>query len=144
MGNMLMGDDGVGISVGKNIKDKLKGKNIEVIIGETDFEYCISKIKDDDFIFIIDSIISEKECGSITVIPMKDYIYNENLYSQHGCNILTALNLYNKNIEGYIIAIEIEEIKFHFGITKSLEDKLGYISNDIVKIIEKILKFRVL
>ncbi len=40
-----MGDDGISIKIAKNIEGFLKENHIDLIIGETDFEYCLSRIK---------------------------------------------------------------------------------------------------
>lgn len=42
IGNILMGDDGVGIAVVEKIRHELEQDNIQVIIGETNFNYCAS------------------------------------------------------------------------------------------------------
>lgn len=140
IGNILMGDDGIGIRVGERIKDDLVGRNVEVIIGETDFQYCTSKIKEGDFLFILDAAITGKEAGDITVIPIENYIYKGNLYSQHGCSLITLINLYKKEVKGYIIAIEVEEIKFSLELSPLLQSKLNNITKETIEIIKEMLK----
>ena len=52
LGNILLCDDGIGVRVLESLREKLNqlGKDIELIIGETDYKYCIEQVKDDDFI----------------------------------------------------------------------------------------------
>jgi hydrogenase maturation protease len=140
IGNILMGDDGVGIRVGERIKDYLEDRNIEFITGETDFQYCASKIQPGDFLFILDAAITGREPGDITVIPIENYIYKGNLYSQHGCSLITLINLYKKEVKGYIIAIEVEEIKFSLELSSLLQSKLNNITKEIIEIIKEVLK----
>ena len=54
MGNTLMKDDAIGIEVAKEIEEKLLEKGIEVIYGETDVQYSISNVQEDDYIFILE------------------------------------------------------------------------------------------
>lgn len=140
IGNILMGDDGVGIRVGEKMKDKLERINIEVVLGETDFQYCVSKIQQGDFLFLLDASIMGKKPGEITVIPIENYIYKGNVYSEHGCSLLTLINLYRKEVKGYIIAIEVEEVKFSLNLSNILESKLNNITKEIIEIIKEVLK----
>jgi hydrogenase maturation protease len=52
IGNRIMGDDSIGIRVTQEILPSLKKDKIEVIFGETDVDYALSKIEDGDFLFI--------------------------------------------------------------------------------------------
>ncbi|EYE89117.1 hydrogenase maturation protease [Fervidicella metallireducens AeB] len=130
-----MCDDGVAVRVCENIKDSLAKNNIEVIIGETDFEYCLSNIEDGDFIFIIDAINSGKEVGEITIFPLKSKLYPG--LSQHGCSLVDLVLLYNNSINGFVIGIEVKEIKFDFNLSDEINKKLGEIEKQVEKIITK-------
>ena len=59
IGNILLGDDGIGVRVVEKIKEEIKNisEDIDVIIGETDYLYCLNQIDEDDTIVIIDSTI---------------------------------------------------------------------------------------
>lgn len=133
IGNVLMEDDGIGIEVLEKIKDKLKDKNIEVIIGETDAEYCISQIEDGDFIFIIDASCSEKPPGTITVVNIKNYSYKRKYYTQHNYNVVDLIKLYNKSITGFVIEIEVSSVSFNFGLSFELQKKLDQVSSQVLK-----------
>lgn len=133
IGNILMEDDGVAIVVIKKLKEKLEKRNIQVIIGETDFDYCISLIKDGDFIFFIDATYYEKNPGEITVVPMENYVYKKKYYTQHSYSLVDLVKLYFKNIKGYIIGIEIGEVAFNYGLSNILEGKIEHISKEIFK-----------
>jgi hydrogenase maturation protease len=133
IGNILMKDDGIGIRVTKVLQERLEKNLIEVIIGETDFEYCISKIEDGDFIYIIDAAYSNKKPGDITVVSIENYRYEGRLDSQHGYSLLNLLSLYYKNIKGYIIGIEISEIDYDINLSDCLENNLNRISEKVLK-----------
>lgn len=133
IGNTLMEDDGIGIVILQKLREALIKNNIEVIIGETDFQYCISLIEDGDFIFIIDAVYYNKSPGELTVRSIDEYTYKKKYYSQHSCNIVDLIKLYYKNIRGYIIGIEIGKISFKFGLSKELEDNINIISKSVLK-----------
>lgn len=132
IGNILMGDDGIGIRVLENIENILKAYGIDAFIGETDFEYCISVIEDKDYIFIIDAAILGKETGTVTIIPLEEYGYNKKDYNEHSNNLLNLVYTYHKDIKGYVIGIEIENIAYDFNISRSLELLLQEISSNVL------------
>ncbi|OAA87297.1 hydrogenase maturation protease [Clostridium ljungdahlii] len=133
LGNILMEDDGIGIRVLENIRDELAHNHIESIIGETDVEYCISQVKDDDFIFIIDASYNGKVPGTITVVNLEDYKYKKKYYTQHSCNFIDIIGAYYKSLTGFIIEIEAASISFKFGLSNNLQNKLKAISKDVLK-----------
>jgi len=133
IGNTLMEDDGVAIVVLEKLKEKFIGRNIEVIIGETDFQYCISSIEDGDFIFFIDAVYYGKKPGEITIIPLEKYKCKNKYYTQHSYSVFDLIKLYFKDIKGYIIGIEIGEISFSYGLSAELENNIDIISENVLK-----------
>ncbi|MCM8712131.1 hydrogenase maturation protease [Clostridium sp. SYSU_GA19001] len=140
IGNVLMKDDAIGIEAARLIEERLNEKGIEVIYGEADFEYCLSKIKKDDVLFILDAASYGKNAGEITVIPLNSYTINKNGYTQHNYSFLDLLKLYYPYVEGKIFAIEAKEIELGFGLSSKLEEKLIDISKEILYNIEKDLE----
>lgn len=139
IGNILMGDDGVGIVIAKRIKHELEQLNIQVIIGETDLNYCSSMIDEGDFIFIIDGAYYGKKPGDITFCSIKEYRSLKKVYSQHSYGLLDLVDLYYTSVEGYIIGIEISNVDFNLGLSDILADNLEMISQEIMNIITNIL-----
>lgn len=129
MGNVLMKDDGIGIFIAKAMEEELKKKKIEVIYGETDFGFCISQIKEKDRVIILDAAAYGKDPGAITIIPLKEHSPNRNGYSQHSYNLLDILKLFFPDLTGDILAIEVKEITFGFGLSVQLQRK----KKDIIK-----------
>lgn len=133
-----MGDDGVAIHVTEKLSDSFENNGIEVIIGETDFQYCLSKIEEGDYIIILDATWFGIKPGTVTSNSLRD-IYklnaNQSLFSQHGYSLIKALETYFKCIDGIVIGIEGED--FNFGlllssrIKESFEDICGLV-NEIV------------
>ena len=137
MGNTLMKDDAIGIEVAKEIEAKLLEQGIEVIYGETDVQYSISNIQEDDYIFILDAACYGKSPGEITSLPLNTFVSNKKGYCGHNYSVLDLLKLYYPNVKGKIYAIEIKEVKFGLGLSSVLQDKLKVISEDILGKIHK-------
>ena len=142
MGNVLMKDDGIGIFAAKAMEEELKAKGVEVIFGETDFGYCISKVNDFDTVIILDAASYGKSPGEISILPLNQYTCDYNGYTQHSYNLLDILKLYYPNLEGDILAIEVKEITFGFGLTQELQKKKKDIINKIQTYLELLLEER--
>lgn len=136
IGNSLMEDDGVAIVVAEKIREELINNNIEVIIGETDFEYCISSIEEGDFLFIIDAVDYGENPGEVTVFTLESYKYEKKSYTQHSYSVIDLINLYYKYVKGYIIGIEVSSVTFKLGLSKELESKIQLISKKVLENIE--------
>ena len=137
MGNTLMKDDAIGIEVAKEIEAKLLEQGIEVIYGETDVQYSISNIQEDDYIFILDAACYGKSPGEITSLPLNTFVSNKKGYCGHNYSVLDLLKLYYPNVKGKIYAIEIKEVEFGLGLSSVLQDKLKVISEEILSKINK-------
>lgn len=129
LGNVLMCDDGIAIAIAKEMEQELSSFNIEVIYGETDISYCISSIKDKDFLIILDASYFGKSPGEITKLPLYHYgKYNRN--TQHSLRFMDILKQLFFGIEGFILAIEISEVLLHYGLSRTLEDKVGVLAKE--------------
>lgn len=133
IGNILMGDDSVGIRVLKHIQSSLKAFGIKSFIGETDVQYCISIIEDNDFIFIIDAAMLGERTGDVTVISLGEYRYYKIGYNQHSNSLLDMVYTYHKHIKGYVIGIEVKNIECSLDISTNLELSLEVISLNVMK-----------
>lgn len=140
IGNILMKDDAIGIEVAKEIEPNLLQRGIEVVYGETDVKYSISKVREEDYIFILDAACYGKNPGEITHLPLNTFVYSKSGYSEHSYSFLDSLKIYYPNVKGEIYAIEIKEVEFNFGLSSVLQEKLKVISKDILKKIERVLE----
>ncbi len=132
IGNLIMMDDGIGARVANAIKIELQEHDIAIIIGETDVQYCLDEILPDDFLVIVDSMMQEKEPGSIEIVPLQDAKKSRSkLHSQHDFSLFDALPLNYPDIHGYFIGIEASEIGFGFDLSKELRDLFDQICNDV-------------
>ncbi len=143
IGNVLMKDDGIGIEVAKRIEEKLLERNIKVIYGETDVQYSIASVKEDDYIFILDAAYYGKNPGEVTCLQLDDFISKKREYSQHNYNFLDLLKLFYPSVKGQIYGIEVNNVEIGFGLSEELQEKLEVISKKILDEIEiYVLKLR--
>ncbi|MBU3159587.1 hydrogenase maturation protease [Clostridium frigoris] len=136
IGNMLMMDDGVALLVLEKIKKKLEHNGIETIIGETDVEFCFSLLNEIDVFYIMDSTYYGNVPGTLTfkslddIKKIKDYSM-----SIHSLGLIDLINMYNMDIKGYFIGIEISKIDINLGLSNVLQGKVEEISQKAMSFI---------
>ena len=136
IGNEMMRDDGIGISVAKELEDYLKSRDIELIIGETDVEYCLDYIEDGDDLIILDAAFEEDTPGTINVYSLVKLFFQRAVITQHQPSLLEAIRVYKMGVKGILITIEITEISFGLGISEGMKGMLPHIVEEVRKSID--------
>lgn len=134
IGNRLMGDDSVAICIASKLSDSLKKKGIEVIIGETDFQYCLHNIEETDRIILVDATCFGITPGSITVKTIADIYkssFKQSSFSQHGYSIINALKSYYSDLEVLVIGIEGVNFDFCLSLSDNITNQLENICNKV-------------
>lgn len=141
IGNRLMMDDGIAIVVLESIRDKLEAMGIEVIIAETDFQFCFHQLEEDDFVIILDAEYSGSDTGSVHLYKLQSaaYAFGES-NSQHNMSVFNLMRLYSKSFKGYLIGIEIAETGFGCELSDALKKKFNDVCLDVEKITYDIVK----
>lgn len=140
IGNRIRMDDGIGIRVAENLMSRLKRVSIEVILGETDQEYILSRIDSEDLLILLDATYYGIVPGTITVTPIVDIAHlNHILYTQHDSNLISLLKIQGKNVDGYMIGIEIDTIDYGVELSDTLSGKLQSISDEVFRLISQTL-----
>ena len=141
IGNRLMMDDGIAIAVLENLKNNLKSMGIEVIIGETDFQFCFNQLKEDDFVIVVDASYSGGVAGSVHSCKLQEAItaYGQT-NSQHDMSVFDLMRLYSIPLKGCFIGIEVAEAEFGCELSEALKSKFNEICLKIERIIFEIVK----
>lgn len=135
IGNRIMGDDAIGIRVLEELRTKIINQGIELIFGETDNEYALSKIVEGDLLFIVDSTYFELIPGTVTFTSIKDLLIANNFTLQHQPSLIHLIKLYGINIYGYVIGIEVEKIELSIELSETLQLKLNHICQEVFEFI---------
>lgn len=141
IGNRIMGDDSIGVKVLEELSAKIAEEKTEVIYGETDIDYALSKINDGDLVFIIDSTYYDIAPGTVTYTPIEKAIMRQKQNdSQHQLSLINLIKIYNKSVKGYVIGIEVEKIHFSLELSKILRKNFLSICDQIYKFIAQIIR----
>ena len=132
IGNRMMGDDAIGIEVADNLQGFFLQIGFEVIIGETDVEYCLNYIDTGDFLIILDACFSGLEPGSISIMPIEELGKSRRRWStQHEPNLLQWLHMYRIEVKGVLIAIEVCKVELSWGLSELMKRNLPLICERI-------------
>ena len=137
IGNEMMTDDGIGICVAKELEDYMKSWNIELIIGETDVEYCLDYIGDGDDLIILDAAFQEDSPGTICTYPLEELFLHRAVITQHQPSLLDAIRLYKMGVKGILITIEIAELSFGLGLSERMKGLLPQIVVEVRNLIDE-------
>lgn len=143
IGNRIMGDDGIALRVLERIKTTLEllRPKIEVIIGETDFIYCLNRIDDNDIAIIVDSTFLGLKPGEVTLISLDQVNKSsKKAVSQHQLSLINMIARYKSSVKVYIIGIEVFNVDLSFSISEKLKTILNDICNDVLSEIQIVLK----
>ena len=135
-----MGDDGIAIYLAEHMKAFFEDIGYEVIIGETDTAYCLSKIDKGDFIVILDAFYHGLKPGSVSMITLEEAVSRiRQCYSQHECSIIKYLDIYDIDVTGVVVGIEVNQIEFKWELSDVMKDLFPQICEQVKDAIIKIL-----
>ncbi|WP_291565357.1 MULTISPECIES: hydrogenase maturation protease [unclassified Clostridium] len=135
IGNRIMMDDAIGIKIVESLKEDLEQLGFSIVLGETDIDYTLNEINEEDFIIIVDSSLMGKNPGSISVSSLNNIKeYNEKIYSLHQMSLVKVLSSSDLfKIDGLLITIEASEINFGMELSRILKNKFEAIKNKVLK-----------
>ena len=141
IGNRIMGDDGVGIEVAEYLRGFFIENGLEVIIGETDIGYSLSRINAEDFVIILDASYKGGNIGDVSVIPLREAMSRrEKFYTQHQPNLIKWLYIYKIKVTGVVIGIEVKDVCLKLGLSPRIKEIFPEICMEVKKIIQWILE----
>lgn len=133
LGNVLMMDEGIAVALAKELERKLIESHIEVVYGETDVPYCISMVKEDDYIIILDASRLGKSPGTITKLSLDEYNTCHPSGFQHSFSFVDMLKIYYPKLKGFILAVEAADIKPWYDLSPILNEKKNEIAPKIME-----------
>lgn len=138
IGNPLLKDDGIGITVAKVIKQIYE---TETYIAEIFVEDALETIVEEDYIIIIDAVQLGKPIGEVQIISFEEYLKILTPYMFcHNRNLLDTLLISYPKIKGELIGIEINRIEYGEGLSAELEERLDDIIGQIRIRIEQLIR----
>lgn len=142
IGNILLGDDGIGVKVVEEIKSSIDSlnKDVEVIIGETDYLYCINKIDKRDIVIIVDGSYLNMEPGKVEVRRLEecDGVIKNSL-CQHNESLIWILRRELKEVKGYVVTVEVSKIEYSLELSQEIKNQLPRICYEVLNMCKDII-----
>jgi hydrogenase maturation protease len=118
MGNPILSDDGVGLSIAEKLRDSIHGADVAIssMIGLELFDLILGY----DTLFIVDAMTTKGgEAGALKKISEHDQCGTLHLFSSHGLNIFELMEL------GARCGLEMPHLKAVYGIEIGSEVAFG-------------------
>lgn len=145
VGNELLSDEGIGVTVAKKMLGMKLPAGIEVVEGGTDGFGLLNIITGSDFLIVIDSVKGGSKPGTIYRFNVKDVPNSPDMYktSVHQIGILEVIHLselIGKTPETTVIGVEPKEITPGMFLSSEIKAKIPQVIELILDEINKRLK----
>lgn len=130
MGNILMGDDGIGIYAIRCLNDQLKAQGWDAICCETDISYGVTEVMESDFVILLDAGLTGNNPGELTVLPIESY-YKDRSNDLHRVTLIDELKRFYPDLRGYLILIEVADVGLHVGLSDELNKLMDEMNEGI-------------
>lgn len=146
VGNILLKDEGFGVSVVNYIKEKnLLPEGVNIIDGGTGGMRLIPIIMNTDCLIVIDAVKGNGTPGDIYRFTIKDIpLKIRQKTSLHEISLQEVFSLLNllegKNPETIIIGVEPKETSFGMGFSQEVESVIPAVASKVIEEVEGFLK----
>ena len=138
IGNLLMGDEGVGIHVVNHLNENCDLGEIDILDGGTGGFHLLEYFQNYERVILVDATMNGQAPGTLTIIKPKyssDYPQTLTAHDIGLKDLLDALYLLNKQPEIILFAVSISNLE---GLKLELSEKL---QPSVKKVAEAIIKF---
>ncbi len=138
VGNILMGDEGAGIEVARELEKRVR--NVEIIDAGTAFFALVSEMDRFDKLIIVDAARGGKEPGTVYRFRLEDVRSTQPAVSLHDVGVVEALKL--ESLTGRIpeevvfYGIEPCKVELSMGLSEVVRKKISYTAEAIVRELE--------
>lgn len=134
IGNRLYCDDGIGCEIVERLSAMKIDRRVELLIGETDFDYCLANIRTKNVI-IVDAVMAGDKPGNVRLFKPEECLPFLSVgISMHNLHILQLMKA-SENSNFWVIGIEPYEILLRSGLSKSMKlsvDTIVEVANNII------------
>lgn len=140
MGNILLGDEGVGVRAVEYIEDKALPGNVELLDGGTGGFTLLSEIQKFDHVILIDATLDENPIGTIRVIKPKFASDYPKAMSTHDIGLKDLIE--SASIMGnlptlYLIIVTIKNIQpMDLNLSVEIKNKLPEVYSSVLEVLK--------
>lgn len=122
IGNLLLGDEGVGVHAAKKLKEQDLPEWVEVVDAGTAFLDVMPEFENSERIIVMDAMMANGDPGTVYRVPLKDCMRKGRLDSMHGFDIFRMLDMAGnkKDTEVVVFGVEPSEIKWSLELSEQV------------------------
>ncbi len=121
IGNLLLGDEGVGVHVARALPQERLPENVTVLEVGTAFLEALPEIERADRIIVIDAMHGGHAPGTVYRVPYDDCVKPECIASLHGFDLSRAIFLAGRETVPETVIIGVEPARIDWGTELSPE-----------------------
>ncbi|MFZ3046006.1 MAG: hydrogenase maturation protease [Desulfatirhabdiaceae bacterium] len=131
IGNLLMGDDGVGVHAA--IRLCQEGiSDAEVVEVGTAILDALPLLETADRIIVMDAIRGGNVPGTLYRLPLADCAENTAIASVHGLSLIRVLSLHGKNVpDGVVLGVEPDYLGWSMSLSPVVRETLPVLLNAV-------------
>jgi hydrogenase maturation protease len=141
LGNVLMGDEGIGVHSVEYLRDKEIPENVDLIDGGTGGFHLLSLFNQYDHLILIDATISDSAPGEVKILRPRFASDFPRSLTSHDIglkDLVQTAELLDKLPDIHLVTISIKDLRnVGIGISDSLEDSLDEVYRAVLEILSK-------
>jgi len=142
LGNVLMGDEGVGVKSIEYMQDQSFPEHVRLLDGGTGGFHLLSLFQEYDHFIIIDATIGRQNPGELNVLKPRFASDFPKSLTSHDIglrDLMQSAELLDDLPDIHLITVNIEEFRtVKIGMSKALEEKLPEVHKTVLKILEEL------
>ena len=126
LGNLLMGDEGVGVHIAQLLQNQELGSHVEVQDVGTAILDALPSLEKADRVIVIDAVKAEGAPGTVYRMPLAKFRTKSQIASMHGFDLQRVLRLTRTKHqpEVLVVGIEPEYIDWSLELSKAVQQAL--------------------
>lgn len=132
IGNLLMGDDGVGVHAAMTLCREGGLDDAEILEVGTAILDALPSLEAADRIIVMDAIRGGNVPGTLYRIPLADCAENTTIASVHGLSLIRVLSLHGKTVpDGVVLGVEPEYLGWSMSLSPVVRETLPVLLNAV-------------
>lgn len=141
LGNVLMGDEGVGVKSIEYMQEKTFPEHVKLLDGGTGGFHLLSLFQEYDRFIIIDATIGRQNPGEVNVLSPRFASDFPKSLTSHDIglrDLMQSAELLGDLPDIHLITVNIEELRtVRIGISQALEEKLPEVHKTVLNILQE-------
>lgn len=142
LGNLLMGDEGLGVHFARAMEEEVLPENVTVLDGGTGGFHLMSYLEDYPAIIAVDATLDERPAGTLRLIEprfSKDFPRSLSTHDIGLRDLIEGLQILGKMPKIYLFVVSIETIQpLYIGLSPKVEAVIPELIHQVKELVNKV------